>query len=91
VAKSPFQLSREHVLLPFAAPIGEAGATMRPLLSGGALETIVSQVPDVWLFEDPLDRSPDEVRAAYRAVLTTRLDHASLFEEEAERARAVRV
>jgi hypothetical protein len=91
VARSPFQLSGQHVLLPFAGSIGEAGAALRPKLTGNALETIVAQIPDVWLSDDPLDRTPDEVRAAYRDALTARLDHASIFEEEAERARAVRV
>lgn len=91
VAKSPFQLSGEHVLLPFAGSIGEAGSALRSQLTGNTLETIVAQIPDVWLSDDPLDRTPDEVRAAYRDVLTARLDHASIFEEEAERARAVRV
>ncbi|HET9660174.1 MAG TPA: HipA family kinase [Thermomicrobiales bacterium] len=91
VAKSPFQLSREHVLLPFAGSIAGAGELLRPKLTPDALEAIVSQIPDVWLAEDPLDRPPDKVRAAYREVLTTRLEHASVFEEEAERARTVPV
>jgi hypothetical protein len=91
VATSPFQLSREHVLLSFAGSIPAAGETLRRKLTPDALGAIVSRIPDVWLADDPLDRTPDEVRAAYRDVLSTRLEHAAVFEEEAERARTVRV
>ena len=91
VAKSPFQLSRQHILLPFAGPIPDAGAALRPSLTPEVIESITGQIPDVWLAEDPLDRSPDEVRTAYRDLLLTRLDNASIFEEEAERARTARV
>jgi hypothetical protein len=91
VAISPFQLSREHVLLSFAGSIPVAGEALRPKLTPDALDAIVSRIPDVWLADDPLDRTPDEVRAAYRDVLSTRLEHATVFEEEAERARTVRV
>jgi hypothetical protein len=91
VAKSPFQLSREHILLPFAGSILDAGETLRPVLTSEMLDSIVGQIPDIWLVEDPLDRSPDEVRAAYRDLLLTRLENATIFEEEAERARTARV
>lgn len=91
VAISPFQLSREHVLLPFAGSITEAGEALRPNLPGEALDDIVAQIPDAWLVDDSLDRAPDGVRAAYRDLLLTRLGHASVFEEEAERARTARV
>ena len=60
-------------------------------LSPDVLDAIVAHVPDVWLTQDPLDRTPDEVRAAYRDVLATRLGHAAIFEEEAERARTARI
>jgi len=91
VAKSPFQLSRQHILLPFAGSILDAGTTLRPMLTPEVIDSIVSQIPDVWLADDPLDRSPDEVRAAYRNLLLARLENASIFEEEAERARTARV
>ncbi len=91
VATSPFQLSREHVLLPFAGSIADAGATLRSRLSANTLDAIVSGIPDVWLAGDQLDRTPEDLRAGYRDVLMTRLDHASIFEEEAERARTARV
>lgn len=91
VAKTPFQLSGQHILLPFAGSIPEAGARLREQITPQLLDDILADIPDIWLAEDPLDRTPDEVRAAYRDLLLTRLDSASIFEEEAERARLARV
>lgn len=91
VALSPFQLSREHVLLPFAGSIPEAGIRPRAIITPVLLETILRDIPDDWLLDDPFDRSPDEARTAYRDILLTRLANASIFEEEAERARTARI
>ena len=91
VATSPFHLSREHILLPFAGSISDAGQQLRGRITPDALEAILASLPDIWLAEDPLDRQPDDVRRAYRDLLLTRLENASIFEEEAERARAARV
>jgi hypothetical protein len=91
VAKSPFQLSREHILLPFAGSIPEAGSKLRPRITRALLDEIMASIPDVWLAEDPLDRAPKDVRAAYRDLLLDRLENAALFEEEAERARTAGV
>ncbi|MCA9859432.1 MAG: hypothetical protein KC438_06895 [Thermomicrobiales bacterium] len=87
VARSPFQLSREHILLPAAGSILAAGDRLRGKVTPAMLDEIVADIPDEWLTEDPLDRTPDQVRAAYRDLLLLRLGHASVFEEEAERAR----
>jgi len=87
VAKSPFQLSREHILLPFAGSIAKAGAELRPRVSPELLDGILADIPDIWLADDPLDRTPDRVRAAYRDLLLSRLNNAAVFEEEADRAR----
>lgn len=91
VARSPFQLIREHILLPVAGSIPEAGERLRPLVTPARIDAILSELPDVWLEDDPLDRSPDAVRAAYRELLLLRLVHAVGFEEEAERARTAGV
>lgn len=91
VAQSPFQLSREHILLSFAGSISEAGAALRPRITPNLLDEILAAVPDIWLADDPLDRAPDEVRGDYHDLLLERLAHASGFEEEAERARTAGV
>lgn len=91
VAASPFQMTREHILLPFAGSIPEAGSVLRPKITPELLEDILQEVPDVWLAEDPLDRTPDQIRVAYRDLLLERLAAAARFEEEAERARTAGV
>jgi hypothetical protein len=91
VARSPFQMSREHILLPFAGSIRDAGDQLSDRITPGLLDTILADIPDVWLAEDPLGRTPNQVRTGYRDLLLTRLDNAALFEEEAEGARAARV
>jgi hypothetical protein len=91
VAATPFQMSRDHILLPFAGSIREAGAALQSQITSDLLDRILADVPDSWLEDDPLDRSPEETRAAYRDLLLTRLANASRFEEEAERARTAGV
>ena len=91
VARSPFQMSREHILLPAAESITEAGAELRSYVTPDLLESILAEIPDIWLAKDPLDRGPDQVRAAYRELLLNRLENAAVFEEEAERARTAGV
>jgi hypothetical protein len=91
VARSPFQMSQEHILLPFAGSISDEGVQLRERITPELLDAILADIPDVWLIEDPLGRGPDDVRAAYRALLLTRSEYAALFEEEAEGARAARV
>lgn len=87
VAASPFQMIREHILLPFAGSIPAAGTELRPAITPQLLEGILADIPNAWLAEDQLDRTPEQVRAAYRDVLLDRLATSSRFEEEAERAR----
>ncbi len=91
VAKSPFQMSQQHILLPCAASIPIAGAEFQSAITHELLDGILVQIPDVWLAGDPLDRTPDDVRLAYRDLLLNRLENAEIFEEEAERARTARV
>jgi hypothetical protein len=91
VTRSPFQMSREHILLPCAGSIEEAGSSLRNRITPALLDAVLTDVPDVWLTNDSLGRNPDQVRSAYRDLLLTRLENAALFEEEAEGARAARV
>lgn len=91
VARSPFPMSREHILLPVAGSVPAAGAELRAQLALMQFDTILAGIPDVWLAADSLDRNPEQLRIVYRELLLTRLAHAATFEEEAERARTARV
>jgi len=88
MARSRFPAVRDHVLLPWASRIAEAGAELRPRLTGELFGEIVEQIPEGWLMAEPGVSTPADRRAGYRTFLTQRLDAASLFTEEAVRAHA---
>ena len=87
-ARSRFPAIRDHVLLPWASRIEEADQRLRPLLSEELFARIVDQIPEEWLSPDPAAAPPAGRRAGYVDFLTRRLAAASLFVEEAVRARA---
>ena len=47
-AAEPFPQISEHVLLPYAASVADAGARLAPLLERPELERIVALVPEEW-------------------------------------------
>jgi hypothetical protein len=75
----PFVLVRNHVLLPYAAPIAEADARLAPRVTAGLLEEVAAAVPADWL--DGTDAG------AYVDYLAARLAGRRAFVEEADRAR----
>ena len=85
---SPFKQIEQHVLLPWAAEIEQAGAAAREKLSDGVFERIVGAVPDAWLEAIPGDLSAAERRAGYVSFFKRRLEAAQVFEKEATDARA---
>jgi hypothetical protein len=87
-ARSRFPAVRDHVLLPWASRIEAADERLRPLLSAKLFARIVDQIPEGWLSPDPAAAAPEGRRAGYVDFLTRRLASASLFVEEAVRARA---
>jgi hypothetical protein len=88
MARSRFPAVRDHVLLPWASRIAEAGVRLRPRLTEELFGSIVEQIPEDWLTADSGVATPAERRAGYRLFLTQRLDAAALFTEEAVRAQA---
>jgi hypothetical protein len=80
-ARGRFPAIRDHVLLPWANAIEEAGQRLIPKLSEALFAEVVGQIPGDWL--DSEDR-----RSGYLEFLTRRLEAAPLFTEEAVRARA---
>ncbi len=88
-ARRPFARARDHVLLPYAAPIAEADERLAGRLTAGVLETIVEDVPADWMTspgEAVADR-PDALRRRYVDYLVRRLQAPRPFVEEADRAR----
>lgn len=87
MAKARFPAIRDHVLLPWASRIEEAGDRLRPRLGEELFARILAEIPDDWLGSDPAI-SPADRRAGYMTFLTRRLEAAPLFTEEAVRAHA---
>ncbi len=79
------------MLLPFAGDIASAGQRARGRLSAEVLEAILASVPDLWLSAGYGDESVPQVRDTLLRYLLVRLDAARVFEEEADRARALLV
>jgi HipA-like protein len=90
-AASPFPQVKDHVLLAVAGEIRVAGERLRPRLSGALFREVADAVPDAWLPDDPHLGGARAQRHAYVEWLSRRLGNAELFEEEADRARALRV
>lgn len=80
-ARSPFPQIDQHVLLPFATDIAEAGAVARTRLNEEILHNILALVPESFLGNDA-----EGIRNAYVEFFLERLEHAHIFEEEAARA-----
>ena len=86
---TPFAAIRDHMLLPFVQSLTSVSALARQKLTRPELERIVDLVPPEWLTAPGDETSPRERRADYLHLLSQRLTHAHLFEEEILRARAV--
>jgi hypothetical protein len=79
-AERPFGAIADHVLLPFASSIVDAGERLAPELDEATVDAVVRMVPDEWL-ADPGERE------AYVEFLNRRLAARAVWVEEAERAR----
>jgi hypothetical protein len=90
-AASPFPQIRDHVLLPVAGDVRAAGGRLRPRLSEPFFRDLVDAVPDAWLPDDVHLGPARAQRHAYVEWLGRRLASAAVFEEEANRARSLRV
>jgi hypothetical protein len=90
-ARGPFERSRDHILLPYAASIADADRRLAPLLTPPVVEALVDLVPESWLADDALSRRTVrpavEQRRAYVEYLARRLEEPRAFALEAERAR----
>lgn len=86
-AKTPFALIKDHALLPQASQLEKAHEYCVEKLTPTLLKSIVSQIPDDWLQWEGSEQTPDEIRGVYYDFLTTRLEHASVFLNQAIHAR----
>jgi len=86
-AKKPFVMIRDHVLLPIASQLDEVNAAFKNIVTVDTIEAIVQLIPDDFLrWEEGL--SATEIRKGYVDFITTRLENAADFINEANNARA---
>jgi hypothetical protein len=64
----------DHVLADAGADVAAADAELGALLTADVIEAAVVDVPDTWLESEPGIGGPDDLRAAYAARLSARLD-----------------
>lgn len=86
-ARSPFNLIKDHVLLPQADNLWEADHLFKSILSEEKLREIVEGLPEDWLKWQGSDESPEQIKEAYLKFLLLRLESSNLFIKEAENAR----
>ncbi len=86
-AQRPFARAGEHVLLPLADRLAEAGAELAAVVDDARLAAIVAAVPDAWLPE----AGGPSLRAAYLTWLQARRAALPRIIDEANRVRAARV
>lgn len=66
--------AEDHVFLAHAGDLDRVDAEVREVLGPEVFAEVLADVPDVWLESVPGTETPDEVRAAYVAFLSARLE-----------------
>jgi hypothetical protein len=82
-----FPMIRNHVLLPFADALSEAGHIMTERISADVVRRIVDSIPETWLGTHPAYPDTRQHRDAYENYLMHRLEQQQGFLKEADRAR----
>jgi len=90
-SQRPYAAARGHVLLPFAARIAEADATLAPKLTPDVVRMAVDLVPEDWLRDEPGFEGPEEVRSAYLEYLSARLEEPRGWARDLEETRGLSV
>jgi hypothetical protein len=90
-SRDPFQLIKDHVLLPFAGSLREIDSKLANRITPEIVNRIINLVPDSWLVGDSRFEGANRYRDAYVEYLLTRLEPPHLFLEEAIRARSLYV
>jgi hypothetical protein len=87
-AKRPFAQVKDHVLLPYAADLGQIDQEFRAILGHEQIQDVVSLIPDDWLLRDAPFETAEAHRQAYAQFLTSRLSVSDVFVKGANDARA---
>ncbi|HOT95489.1 MAG TPA: aminotransferase class I and II [bacterium] len=87
----PFPLIKDHVLLPSAGALRQAGDKMRAAIGPEVVERVIAMIPEAWFDGNTPFSSSGETRKAYIVYLRKRLEESESFVEEAMRARSLLV
>lgn len=82
-----FPLIKDHVLLSQADLLKEADEKCRELLTEDKINQILETIPDEWLESYELDMPVDAIRDVYKQVINFRIQHSSIFLNEAIHAK----
>ena len=86
-AVSPFNLIKDHVLLPQASSLSEVDREFQELLTEEKLRAIVGSLPEEWLEWPEKEETSDEIKEAYLQFLLKRKENSDIFIKEAQHAR----
>jgi hypothetical protein len=86
-AMNPFELVKDHVLLPHATQLNEVDIEFRRLLTNEVFENIIQLLPGEWLQWEGSTLTPEEIRKTYISFLKMRLENSSIFINTANHAR----
>ncbi|MDT0649187.1 HipA family kinase [Autumnicola edwardsiae] len=86
-AKTPFNLIKDHVLLPQASKLEEVNRECKAILTEEKIRNIVNLIPVEWLEWEGAEESPEEIRETYARFLLIRLENSEVFIKEAKNAR----
>jgi hypothetical protein len=87
-SRDPFPLIKDHVLLPFASSLREAGSKMAGQITPDIIDRIIKLIPDDWLVSEPSFGGISQHRDVYIEYLVRRLAASPVFLEEAINARS---
>jgi hypothetical protein len=82
-AMRPFVQIKDHVLLPQAKLLQQVNEELKAILTPERVAAIVSVVPDGFLIDENEPNDPAALRIIYTQFLTTRIQHSSIFVNEA--------
>ena len=85
-ATSPFLYIKDHVLLPQATQMEEAGRICRELITENKIREIVQLIPDEWLQWELQGETPEQLRTVYFTFLSNRLKYSNQFIQTAHDA-----
>lgn len=89
MAKKPFKLISDHVLLPLAGELDQVDKDFQAILTPEAIESIVALIPEEWLCYDTPFEQPETHRAAYVSFLKTRLLNFENIIKDTQHAREI--